>query len=147
MKMMVTIALAATLAGLASAPAAAKEYVVAMKTQGTTGMMVFEPAFTKVAPGDTVRFKAVDPTHNAETMANMLPAGVASSMGAMNKDFVLQTTAPGIYGIKCKPHFAMGMIAVVQVGNGPSSNLAAARMVKLPGLAAKRMAPLLAKAK
>lgn len=143
MKILVTIALAAAFAS----PAAAREHLVAMKTQGATGMMVFEPAFVKVAPGDTVRFKAVDPTHNAETMANMLPAGVATSMGAMNRDFVLQTTAPGIYGIKCKPHFAMGMVAVVQVGNGPSSNLAAARMVKLPGLAARRMAPLLAQAK
>ena len=77
----------------------------------------------------------------------MLPDGVAPSSGLMNKEFVLPVTKPGIYGIKCKPHYAMGMVAVVQVGNGPSANLAAAKAVKVPGLAGKRMAAALAQAK
>ena len=54
---------------------------------------------------------------------------------------------PGVYGVECMPHASMGMIGLVQAGKGPSPNLAAARAVKLPPLAAKRMAPLLAQAR
>ena len=38
-------------------------------------------------------------------------------------------------------------VALVQVGNGPSANLAAAKAAKLAPFAAKRMTPLLAQAK
>ena len=96
---------AATLAMIASSPAAAKELVVKMKNQGAAGAMVFEPAFVKAQPGDTVRFVPTDPSHNAETIASILPAGVLSSKGAMNKEFVLPVRTPGLYGIKCAPTF------------------------------------------
>lgn len=137
----------AAVVALTATPAMAKELVVKMKNQGAAGAMVFEPAFVKAMPGDTVRFVPSDPSHNAETIPTMLPAGVASSKGGMNKEFVLPVSAPGLYGIKCMPHYSMGMIALVQVGNGPSPNLAAARAVKLPPFAAKRMTPMLAQAK
>ncbi len=130
-----------------AAPAMAKDIVVHMKNQGAAGAMVFEPAFIKAMPGDTVRFKPTDPSHNAETIPNMLPAGVTPSKGLMNKEYVLTVTAPGVYGIKCQPHYSMGMVALVQVGKGPSANLAAAKTVKLAPFAAKRMTPLLAMAK
>lgn len=132
---------------LASTPAAAKEIVVKMKNQGAGGSMVFEPAFVKAQPGDTVRFVPTDPSHNAETINTMLPAGVAPAKGQMNKELVLSVKTPGLYGIKCMPHYSMGMVALVQVGNGPSPNLAAAKAVKLPPFAAKRMTPMLAQAK
>ncbi|MFD1786492.1 pseudoazurin [Sphingomonas floccifaciens] len=128
-------------------PAVARDIVVQMKNQGAGGAMVFEPAFIKAQPGDTIRFKPTDPSHNAETIPTMLPAGVAPAKGAMNKEFVLPVTVPGLYGIKCMPHYSMGMVALIQVGKGPSSNLAAARAVKLPPFAAKRMTPMLAQAK
>ena len=138
---------AAALLALTATPAMAKEVVVKMKNQGAAGAMVFEPAFVKAMPGDTVRFVPSDPSHNAETIPTMLPAGVAPRKGGMNKEFVLPVTTPGLYGIKCMPHYSMGMVALVQVGNGPSANLAAARAVKLPPFAAKRMTPMLAQAK
>ncbi len=49
----------ATLA--AAAPAAARDIVVQMKNVGTGGSMVFEPAFIKAQPGDTIHFKPTDP--------------------------------------------------------------------------------------
>lgn len=128
-------------------PAAAKDIVVKMKNQGAAGAMVFEPAFVKAQPGDVVHFVPTDPSHNAETIPTMLPAGVTPSKGQMNKEFVLPVKVAGLYGVKCMPHYSMGMVALVQVGNGPSSNLAAARAVKLPPFAAKRMTPMLAQAK
>ena len=138
---------AAIAAALPAVPAAARDITVHMKNQGAAGAMVFEPAFIKAQPGDTIHFMPTDPSHNAETIPTMLPAGVAPTKGAMNKEFTLQVKTPGLYGVKCLPHYSMGMVALVQVGNGPSANLAAAKAVKLPPFAAKRMTPMLAQAK
>ena len=101
----------------------------------------------KAAVGDTIRFQPTNPSHNAETMANMLPAGATPMKGAMNKEAVLTVTKPGLYGIKCMPHYSMGMVALVQVGKVTPADLAAAKAVKLPPFAAKRMTAALAKVK
>ena len=42
-------------------------------------------------------------------------------------------TAPGAYGVKCTPHYGMGMVALVVVGE--PANLAEAQAVKHPGKA------------
>ncbi|WP_390902366.1 MULTISPECIES: pseudoazurin [Sphingomonadales] len=130
-----------------SLPATAKDIVVHMKNQGADGAMVFEPSYVKAAPGDTIRFQPSDASHNAETMATMLPAGATPMKGAMNKEAVLTVTKPGLYGIKCMPHYSMGMVALVQVGKVTPADIAAARAVKLPPFAAKRMTAALAKVK
>lgn len=138
--------------GIAAAPApaapapAGRIVTVYMKDMGVEGAMVFEPGFVKANVGDTIRFIPQTPLHNAETIASILPAGVAPSAGGMGKQFDLKLTAAGLYGIKCKPHYAMGMVALIQAGKGPSSNLAAAKAVSLPPFAKKRMAAYLAKA-
>ena len=41
--------------------------------------MVFEPAFVKIAPGDTVKFVSTDKGHNAEIIKGMLPEGARRS--------------------------------------------------------------------
>ncbi len=128
-------------------PATAKEIVVHMKNKGADGAMVFEPGFVKAAPGDTIRFAPTDPSHNAETMANMLPAGATPVKGAMNKEMVLTVSKPGLYGVKCMPHYSMGMVALVQVGKPTAADVTAAKAVKLPPFAAKRMTAYLAKVK
>ncbi|CAN5316384.1 pseudoazurin [soil metagenome] len=124
----------------------AKTITVQMKDIGPDGAMAFVPGFITANPGDTVHFVPASPSHNAETIASMLPAGVTPSKGMIGKPFDLVVTAPGVYGIKCTPHYSMGMVARVQVGKGPSANLAAARAAKLPPFAQKRMALYLAKA-
>jgi pseudoazurin len=129
------------------AAASAKDIVVHMKNMGAEGAMVFEPSFIKAAPGDVIHFDPTDPAHNAETMASMLPAGATPMKGMMGKDVAMTVTKPGLYGIKCMPHYTMGMIALVQVGKVSPAEIAAAKAVSLPPMAAKRMAPLLAKVK
>lgn len=137
----------ACLCALVATPAFAKDITVKMKNQGAAGMMVFEPSYVQAAVGDTVHFVATDSGHNAETIPGILPDGVTEPAGAMNKDYVLTITKPGLYGIKCKPHYSMGMVALVKAGKGAAPNAAAAAAVKLPPLAAKRMMPMLASAK
>lgn len=143
MKSALMLLAAAVIAG----PALAKEHKVEMLNQGKDGAMVFEPAVIKAMPGDTVKFYATNPGHNAQTIPGMLPDGEAEQKGAMGKEFVLTVKTPGIYGIKCLPHYSMGMVAVIQVGKGPSANLATAQGVKLPPLAKKRMDAYLAQVK
>jgi pseudoazurin len=138
---------AATLLTLAPLSAQARDIVVHMKNQGADGAMVFEPSFVKAAVGDTIRFQPTNPSHNAETMPNMLPAGATPMKGAMNKEAVMTVTRPGLYGIKCMPHYSMGMVALVQVGKVTPAELAAAKAVKLPPFAAKRMTAALAQVK
>lgn len=132
---------------LIAAPVSAKTITVHMKNQGAEGVMVFEPAFIKASPGDTISFQPTDPSHSAETMATMLPAGATPMKGALNKEVSMTVAKPGLYGIKCMPHYSMGMVALVQVGKPTTAEVTAAKAVKLPPLAAKRMNSYLAKVK
>jgi len=96
--------------------AAAAEVEVKMLNKGAEGLMVFEPSLIKIAPGDTVKFVSTDKSHNAETIKGMLPDGGAPFAGKMNEDVAVKFDQAGIYGVKCAPHYAMGMVAMVVVG-------------------------------
>lgn len=128
----------AVVLALASGTAFAAEHEVHMRNQGEAGPMVFEPAVIKAAPGDTVRFIPSDKTHNVEGVKGMLPEGVEPFKGKTNEEYTLTLTQPGIYGVRCSPHFAMGMVALIQAGDNPG-NLEAAQAVKMPGKAGERM--------
>ena len=134
---------AGLLMGLATTDVAfAADHEVKMLNRGEAGMMVFEPSHLKIAPGDTVTFVPTDKSHNAESIPGMAPEGSEAFKGDLNKPVTVTFEAEGIYGYRCKPHFAMGMVGVVEVGAG-AGNLAAAQAVKLPGKAKKVMAGLL----
>jgi len=134
--------IAAGLVALLLAPAASAEnHDVRMLNRGEDGAMVFEPAFIRAEPGDTVTFLSTDRGHNAENIAGMLPEGVEAFSSALGADFVLTVTEEGLYGIKCTPHFAMGMVALIQVGT--PVNLEAVSAVPLRGRAGTRFVPLL----
>lgn len=140
--MRTTLALLGTLLFAAYvAPASAANVDVSMLNKGTDGAMVFEPAFIKIAPGDTVTFIPVDKGHNAEIIKEMIPDGAEPFKGKVNEQIVVTFTVPGAYGVKCMPHFAMGMIALVVVGDAPP-NIEAVKAVKLPKKTAERFAPL-----
>jgi pseudoazurin len=111
-----------------------------MLNKGAEGMMVFEPALVKVEPGDIVKFVASDKSHNAESIKTMLPAGAVPFAGKMNEDVAVTFDKPGAYGIKCMPHYAMGMVALVVVGK--TDNLDEARAVPQSGKAKQVFAAL-----
>ena len=144
MRIFSLLAGAAAAIALAS-PAAAADHVVKMLNKGKAGMMVFEPALLKVAPGDTVTFVPTDKSHNTESIAGMLPAGAAPFKGKMNQPLKVTFSKPGLYGYKCLPHYGMGMVGVVIVGK-PAANLAAAQKVSHPGKAKLVFAGLLNRA-
>ena len=122
--------------------AIAENFDVQMLNKGAEGAMVFEPAFVKAAVGDTITFLSPDKGHNAESIEGMLPEGVEPFKSEMSKDFTLTLTAEGVYGIKCTPHYAMGMVALIQVG--APVNLDAVADVVQKGKAKTRFEPLFA---
>lgn len=135
--------IAASLAALLLAPAAfAENFDVKMLNKGAEGAMVFEPAFVKAAVGDTITFISTDKGHNAEGIKGMLPEGVEDFKSDMGKDYVLTLTAEGLYGVKCTPHYAMGMVALIQAG--APINKDAVIAVELKGKAKTRFEPLVA---
>ena len=115
-----------------------------MLNKGSDGApMVFEPSFVKIAPGDTVKFIATDKSHNAEGIAGMLPEGTQPFVGKMNEDVVVKFDQPGLYGVKCKPHYGMGMVGLVVVG--APTNEQQAKAVVHPGRAKQVFATLFGK--
>lgn len=119
-------------------PAAAADFEVHMLNKGAEGAMVFEPAFVKVAPGDTVTFVPTDKGHNVETIKGMIPEGAEAFKSKMNEAYKVTFDKPGAYGVKCTPHIGMGMVGVVVVGDAPA-NLDAVKTGKLPKKARERM--------
>lgn len=135
--------IAASLVTLLTSPLThAETFEVKMLNKGAEGAMVFEPAFVKAAVGDTINFVATDKGHNVESIENMLPEGVEVIKSKMGEDFTLTVANEGVYGFKCTPHFAMGMVALIQVG--APVNLDAAAGVVHKGKAKTRFEPLFA---
>lgn len=137
MKVLKTLFFAGLAAALA-APAMAADFEVQMLNQGASGAMVFEPALTKIAVGDTVTFVPVDRGHNAETMKEILPAGGTTFKGAINEKITVTFDVPGAYGIKCTPHVGMGMVGLVIVGDDPV-DVDAIKRARLTEAARKRL--------
>jgi len=110
-----SVALAAALA-LVGGAALAETIEVQMLNRGEQGVMVFEPAFVQAQPGDVIHFVPTDPGHNAETIEGMLPEGAEAFAGELGKEVSVTVTQEGLYGVECKPHAGMGMVALIQVG-------------------------------
>lgn len=123
--------------------AQAETFEVQMLNKGEEGAMVFEPAFVKAEVGDVIRFLPTDKGHNVEDIKGMLPDGVGRFKTKFNEEFELKVEQEGVYGIKCTPHYAMGMVALIQVGD--PANLEKAEAVKQKGKAKGRMADLFEK--
>jgi pseudoazurin len=110
--LVLSLATGALLAG----SAVAESYEVQMLNRSGTDTMVFEPAFLRIAPGDTVKFIATDKGHNGEIIDGMIPDGAETFKGKINEEIEVQLDVEGIYAVKCLPHFAMGMVMTIAVG-------------------------------
>lgn len=136
------IAIAALAAMTLAGGAQAAEHKVLMLNKGEKGAMVFVPDMVKAAPGDTIRFVPTDKSHNAEAIKGMLPEGAELFKSEINEEFTIKLTAQGVYGIKCTPHYGMGMVALILVGD--PVNFKEAKAVTHPGRAKKVFADLFA---
>ena len=130
---------------LMTAPLYAGTHEVRMYSRSDNGPMIYEPSRLRIAPGDTVRFIPAQPSHNAATIDGMIPAGAAPFKSKINEDFSVTLTVPGAYGIKCSPHFAMGMVMLIEVAEAGMSELPAPTLPEnLPKRALARFKHILA---
>ncbi|TIO29414.1 pseudoazurin [Mesorhizobium sp.] len=124
--------------------ASAAEFEVRMLNKGEKGAMVFEPDFVKASPGDTIRFVPTDKGHNAETVKGMIPHGAEPFKSKFGEEITVTLDAEGVYGVKCTPHYGMGMVALIEVGN--PVNLDEAKAAKQSGKAKAVFAELFGQA-
>lgn len=134
------------LAAIASAafPAFAETFEVKMMNRGEKGSMVFEPDYLELKPGDRVRFVPTHKSHNAATIDGMTPEGATPFKSRINDEFETGFDVPGFYGIKCSPHYGMGMVMLIKVGEAtlPESYRAA----EMPDRARPRLEELFERA-
>ena len=104
-------------------------------------MRITRSAFVKAAVGDTITFISTDKGHNAESIDDMLPEKVEEFKSRMGEDFAITLTEEGLYGVKCTPHYTMGMVALIQAG--APVNLDKVAGVTLKGKARTRFEPLM----
>ncbi len=127
-----------------SVHASAETFEVKMLNRGEKGPMVFEPDFLEIAAGDRVRFVPTHKSHNAATIEGMVPEGVEGFKSRINDEFETGFDKPGFYGIKCSPHYGMGMVMLIKVGDAtlPQSY----RTVDMPARAKPRFEELFERA-
>jgi pseudoazurin len=143
----ISLAAAAAVALAMGSAAYATEIKVQLKNSGAQGMMVFEPGFVKVKPGDSIRFVATDQGHTVDSIDGMVPAGAGLVHGAMGKDMVFKFTKAGLYGFKCNPHAGFGMAMIVEAGDASNLAQVQAAAAKQPPLMKKRLIADLAQVK
>lgn len=141
------IALAALATALLSIPAAwAADHRVEMLNKDSEGRpMQFEPAFLRIEPGDTVTFVPTDKGHNSESINTLIVSEDQAWKGKINEEITVTFDQAGSYAYKCLPHFAMGMVGLIQVG-ADATPLDPAEVENLPGRAKDRMQELIAEA-
>ncbi|MEM7519606.1 MAG: pseudoazurin, partial [Pseudomonadota bacterium] len=100
--------------------------------------MVYYPRVMRIKAGDSVMFKSVDRGHNAELLEDMAPEGAEEFSTKVGDDAEVTFATPGVYGIRCTPHYSTGMVGLIVVeGEGMLDNLEAAKGARHRGKAKK----------
>lgn len=133
---MIRVAAALLAAMLVPSFADAETIEVKMLNRGEHGSMVYEPDYVELKPGDQLHFVAGNKSHNAASIEGMVPEGYAGFKGKIDEEITVKFDQPGFYGIKCSPHYGMGMVMVVKVGEAAMSD--AFRKFDAPPSARKR---------
>jgi len=111
------------------------------------GMQVFKPELVRANVGDTVTFVPTDPTHQSSSIPEMIPDGARGWEGDINESVSYVLPMAGVYGYKCVPHYAAGMVGLIVVGDESEiENAQEARDVTHPGRAGQKFDELLEEA-
>ncbi|MBS9719586.1 pseudoazurin [Tianweitania sp. BSSL-BM11] len=142
---MIRTALAAVLLCSLSSLAWADTHEVKMLNRGPNGPMDYDPAYLVVKPGDTVKFLPTVKGHNVATIDGFIPEGAEPFLSKINQEFEVTLEEEGTYGVKCSPHFDMGMVMLIQVGERKAEEVKLPE--KLPPSARKRFTKIIETAK
>ena len=114
--------LSAALIVVSSAAAFAETIEIQMLNVNEAGdKMVFSQELIRAELGDVIKFVPTDKSHNAQSVKNALPDGQKKFKGKMNKEVEYLVTEAGLTAVVCQPHQAMGMVALIVVGNDVSN--------------------------
>ena len=139
--------MAAALIISTSAPAFANVIEVEMLNRNDDGeRMVFSPELIRAEVGDTIRFVPTDKSHNAQSVSDALPDGQEPFRGGVNQEVEFVVTETGLTAVVCLPHQAMGMVALVVVGND-LSNAEQVLEARIPGKGGDKLATLVEEAR
>lgn len=77
----------------------------------------FDPVAIRINPGDTVRWNnMVGHNVNTQGMGDLIPEGAEHFTSKMGEDYSRKFDVEGVYIYKCDPHYAMGMVGAIIVG-------------------------------
>ncbi len=92
-----------------SASALAEEHTVQAKATA------FDPVALKIEPGDKVRWTNMS-GHNVNFEEGNIPEGAEAFASSLGDNVSKTFDKEGVYLYKCDPHFAMGMVGAIIVG-------------------------------
>jgi len=124
-------------------PISAAEFNVQALNHGPSGFFVFDPELTRIKPGDSVHFVAVNKGHEVHSLPGLIPAKAQPFNGKLGEDLDVKFVEPGIYVFACQPHTGMGMVGIVVVG--APSNIDEVKPTSLPPKAKAKVEALLAR--
>ena len=82
--------------------------------------MVYSEDITRINVGDTITWLPTSKGHNVHFISG--PDGFKlPKKSKLNKEYSMTFDVPGVYLYQCTPHKAMGMIALIVVGDDTSN--------------------------
>ena len=126
-----------------SAAGSAHDFEVKMLNKGDGQLFHYAPNILHVAPGDTVTFVSATPGHDVQSIRGMIPEGAKPIRVNFNRTETVTFEVPGIYGFKCTPHAAFGMVGVIVVGDPANGDTAHEAARALPAKARATMLKIL----
>jgi pseudoazurin len=82
------------------------------------------------------------PDGQRNCFAVVVPDGAEEWQGKLSEELAVTLSVPGLYAYKCTPHFGLGMVGLIVIGD-PTINLEAVKTARFPGKARTVMAELL----
>jgi pseudoazurin len=107
--MKIATKLAAMSVLLVSFNAIAEDHIVA------AGATNFNPMHLFVQPGDTIQWTNMT-IHDSESMEGLIPEGAEPWKGKIGQEIAVTLDVEGVYIYKCNPHYPLGMVGAIIVG-------------------------------
>lgn len=111
----------------------------------STVAMAFVPPILKINKGDKVIFEPTQIGHNSASKRGMIPEGAKTWNSKLDEKIEIVYDIEGTYGYVCVPHYDMGMVGLILVGDY-TKNLKTASKVRHRGKAKKAFRTLFKKA-
>lgn len=128
-------------------PAMAETIEVEMLNRNDAGeSMVFSDELIEAEVGDIIRFVPTDRGHNAQSVDGAVPEGQEGFEGAMNEVVEYEVTEAGLTAVICRPHQAMGMVALIVAGDS-LDNADAVLEARVPGRGGQKIEALVEEAR